>query len=152
MNSSFSVFSILSVVATVFAQTGPEVASYFRAHLSKASAVYLPTESNYTLDTTQRWNAFSAPIYIVSVKPTTDLDVKKIVRLFDSSKNQSGHYRLHAADSLGNRSNMLIITTYLFSAQVVGTATQQLWVLSRTGLKSTLAISTPSPSTKVPTP
>ena len=89
MKFSLSIVTLFSVVATVSAQTGPEVASYFRKHLSKKSAVYLPSENNYTLETTQRWNAFSAPTYIVSVKPTTDLDVQKIVRLFDSSKSQS---------------------------------------------------------------
>lgn len=80
MNFSLSVFTLLSVVATALAQTGPEVASYFRKHLSKDSAVYLPSESNYTLETTQRFNVFSAPTYIVSVKPTTDRDVQKIIQ------------------------------------------------------------------------
>ncbi len=153
MKFPLSIFTLLSVVATVFAQTGPEVASYFREHLSKTSAVYLPSESNYMLETTQRWNAFSAPTYIISVKPTTDLDVQKIVRLFASSKSQSEqNLQTHTANTFRNRSGMLIITTYRSSAQAVGTATQQLWVRSRTGLKSTLAISTPSPSTKTPTP
>ena len=89
MNFPLLILTLLSGVATVFAQTGPEVASYFREHLSTASAVYLPSERNYTLETTQRWNAFSAPTYIISVKPTTDLDVQKIVRPFASSKSWS---------------------------------------------------------------
>lgn len=58
----------------------------------------------------------------------------------------------YAANIFGNRSNMVIITTSHFSAQAVGTATQQLWVQSRTELRSTLAISTPSPLTKMLTP
>lgn len=91
MNLSWSISILLSVVWTAFAQTGPEVAHYFRKHLSNDSAVYLPSESNYTLETTQRFNTFSGPTYVVSVKPTTDLDVQKIVRLFDSSKSQSGY-------------------------------------------------------------
>jgi len=90
MNLRLSIFTLLYVVATVLTQTGPEVASYFRKTLSNASAVYLPSETNYTLETTQRWNAFSAPTYLISVKPTTDLDVQKIVRQFASSNGQSG--------------------------------------------------------------
>ena len=74
-----SVFTNLAVLAIAFAQTGPEIASYFRAHLSKASGVYLPSDSNYNQETLPRWNAFSAPTYIVSVKPATDQDVQKIV-------------------------------------------------------------------------
>ena len=86
MNFPLSIFTLLFVVTTVFAQLGLEAASYFRKYLSSTSEVYLPSESNYTLETTQRWNAFSAPTYIISVKPTTDLDIQNIVRLFNSSK------------------------------------------------------------------
>lgn len=89
MKAPWTTFSLLFVVAKVYAQTGAEVAAYFRQHLSKAAAVYLPSENNYTLETTQRWNAFSAPTYVVSVKPANDLDVQKIVRLFDLRKIES---------------------------------------------------------------
>ena len=90
MNLPLLIFTLLSVLVTAFAQTGPEVAAYFRTHLSKTSAVFLPSESNYTLETTQRWNAFSAPTYLICIKPASDLDVQKIVRIFHSSKSQSG--------------------------------------------------------------
>ncbi|MCJ1386176.1 hypothetical protein MMC17_009302 [Xylographa soralifera] len=79
MKLLLSVLRLLSVLVTAFAQTGPEVASYFRNHLTNASAIYVPPQSTYEADTTQRWNAFSAPTYIISVKPTTDLDVQKII-------------------------------------------------------------------------
>ena len=81
MHIFLSLFLLLSVLGTAFAQTGPEIASYFRKHLSNTSAVYLPSEANYTLETTQRWTAYSAPTYVVSVKPTSDHDVQKIVHL-----------------------------------------------------------------------
>ena len=79
-----SIFTCLAVLATAFAQTGPEIASYFRTHLSKPSDVYLPSDINYAQETIPRWNAFSAPTYIVSVKPATDHDVQKIVRILRS--------------------------------------------------------------------
>ncbi|KAL2047408.1 hypothetical protein N7G274_001429 [Stereocaulon virgatum] len=79
MNLSLSIFHLLSALVVAYAQSGPEVASYFRKHLSNTSTIYLPLESNYSLETTQRWNAFSAPTYMISVKPTTDLDVQKII-------------------------------------------------------------------------
>ena len=82
--SNCSIFFLHSILVTTFAQTGPQIAAYFRQTLSHASAVYLPSEGNYSFETTQRWNLFSAPTYIVSVKPTSDLDVSKIVRLSHS--------------------------------------------------------------------
>lgn len=88
MNFRLSFFIILPIIATVSTQTVLEVALYLRKHLSETSAVHLPSESNYTLETTQRWNAFSAPTYIISVKLTTDRNVEKIVRLFDSTKSE----------------------------------------------------------------
>ncbi len=84
-----SSLTIFSVVGTISAQTGLEVASYLRRYLSSASDIYLPSDSNYTLETTQRWNAFSAPTYIISVKPATDIDIQKIVSLYDLSKRES---------------------------------------------------------------
>ena len=89
MRFSVSSLALFSVFGIVCAQPGAEVASYFRKHLSKASGIYLPSENNYTLETTQRWNAFSAPTYIISVKPATDLDIQKIVSLSDAAKSGS---------------------------------------------------------------
>ena len=74
-----SALTLSTVFAATLAQTGPEIAAYFRAHLSKAADVYLPSESNYTLETTQRWNANRAPSYAVSVKPASNEDVQTIV-------------------------------------------------------------------------
>lgn len=86
MKYFLSAFILLSILVGAFAQTGPQIASYFREHLSPTSTLYIPSQVNYTLLTTQRWNAFSEPTYIVSVKPATDLDVQKIVRLLLHSR------------------------------------------------------------------
>ena len=80
MRAALSFFGLLCLIAGSLAQSGPEIASYFKTDLSPASAVYLPSESLFTQETTQRWNAFSSPSYVVSVKPTSDEDVQKIVR------------------------------------------------------------------------
>ena len=95
MNFASSIFLLQSILVTAFAQTGPEVASYFRKHLSNSSTVYLPSESNYSFETTQRWNAFSAPTYIISVKPSTDVDIQKIVCLFGSIAKLGQSTKLH---------------------------------------------------------
>ena len=55
------------------------LAAYFQNYLSSAVMVFLPSQGNYTQETTQRWNAFSAPTYVVSVKSTSDRDVETIV-------------------------------------------------------------------------
>ena len=75
------IITLLAIVAFAIAQTGPEIAAYFKDHLSSSSEVYLPSQSNFTEETTQRWNAFSAPTYVVSVKPGSDEDVQKVVSL-----------------------------------------------------------------------
>ena len=157
MNFPLSILLILySILGTTFAQTAQtaqQIAAYLRQNLSNTSAVYLPSDGNYSFETTQRWNLFSAPTYIVSVKPTSDLDVSKIVRLFHSTRSPiciSPPTRV--ADSLAHRSNMLIVTIYPSSARVVGTATQPVWVLSVTGSRSTSVISIRCPSMQMPTP
>ena len=153
MNFQLSIFIFYSILVTTFAQTGPQIAAYFRQQLSNTSAIYLPSEGNYSFETTQRWNLFSAPTYIVSVKPTSDLDVSKIVRLLASPQKYiclSPPARV--VDSVAHRSNMPIVTTYPSSAQVVGTVTQQVWALSETGSRSTSVISIPCRLMQMPTP
>ena len=73
--------ALLTAIPSIYCQSGPEIATHFKRVLSAGAGVYLPSDVNYTLETTQRWNAFSAPSYIVSVKPATDTDVSKIVSL-----------------------------------------------------------------------
>ena len=151
--SIFSLFFLHSILVTTFAQTGPQIAAYFRQHLSYPSAVYLPSEGNYSFETTQRWNLFSAPTYIVSVKPTSDLDVSKIVRLSTlTQKPICISLPTPVANSLAHRLNMLIVTTYPSSARAEGTVTQQVWLLSVTGSRSTSVISIQCPSMQMPTP
>ena len=89
MNFPLSLFVLYSLLVTTFAQTGPQIAAYFRQNLSNTSAVYLPYEADYSFETTQRWNLFSAPTYIISVKPTSELDVSKIVSLLQSRRSPS---------------------------------------------------------------
>ena len=97
MNFPLSIFVLYSLLVTSFAQTGPQIAAYFRQNLSNTSAVYLPFEGNYSFETIQRWNLFSAPTYIVSLKPTSELDVSKIVRLFHSRKSPSAQVHPHVS-------------------------------------------------------
>ena len=77
------------------ALTGPEIAAYFKQHLSAGSSVYLPSDSNYTTQVAQRWDIFAPPTYIVAVKPALPKDVQKIVRqlsfcqnIFENSTNR----------------------------------------------------------------
>lgn len=79
MRILFPIYSLCAFVPRAVAVTGPEVALYLETHLSNASAVFLPSDSNYTQETMQRWNRFSAPTYLVSVKPATDIDVRTAV-------------------------------------------------------------------------
>ena len=71
----------------VYSLTGPAIAAHFRQVLSPKTGVYLPSDPAYASETTQRWNAYGAPSYVVSVKPALDTDVQKIV----SSQPQVKH-------------------------------------------------------------
>ena len=95
MHFPLSGLVLFSIFGIVWGRTGAEVASYFRRHLSNASHVYLPSGNNYTLETTQRWNAFSAPTYIISVKPATDQDIQKIVRPLSPNKSAASQLCPH---------------------------------------------------------
>jgi len=72
--------ALLLALTPVYAVSGPAIATHFRRVLSPKTGVYLPSHPNYASETTQRWNAFGAPSYVVSVKPALDTDVQKIVR------------------------------------------------------------------------
>lgn len=77
------VLGLFSAIHLTLALTGQEIATYFRQELTPESEVFLPTDSNYTQETTQRWTTYKAPTYIVAVKPASELDVQTIVRLID---------------------------------------------------------------------
>jgi len=60
-------------------QTDRQIASHFKKILSPEAQVFLPTDSNFSTETIQAWNANNAPTYRLSVKPATEVDVQEIV-------------------------------------------------------------------------
>lgn len=81
--------ALIPFIPITLALTGPDIAAYLEKILSPGTDFYLPTDSNYTAETTQRWNAYGAPTYVVSVKPALEGDVQKIVRSFYSPRIKS---------------------------------------------------------------
>ena len=63
----------------VAAINGTLVAQDFRELLSQGSGIYLASDENWENETTQRWNLWNAPTYVVSVKPALVEDVQKVV-------------------------------------------------------------------------
>jgi hypothetical protein len=58
--------------------TGTTILSDLHAlGLSTGSQIGSPSDSNFT----QRWSTYNAPKYVAAVKPVTDRDVAKIVRI-----------------------------------------------------------------------
>lgn len=51
---------------------------------SPNTQIFFPSDPNYVNKTTQRWNTYSAPSYVASIKPGTETDVQKVVRGFRS--------------------------------------------------------------------
>ena len=58
-----------------------EIADYFRHCLSPGSSVYITSDPAAANATTPRWDLWSAPTYIVAVKPALRGDVQKVVSL-----------------------------------------------------------------------
>lgn len=46
---------------------------------SPSTQIFFPSDPNYANETTQRWNIYSAPTYLASIKPGTTGDVQKVV-------------------------------------------------------------------------
>ena len=76
---SWCIAGLLLASTSHAAKTGSEIAAHFARVLSPQTGIFLPNESDYTSETIQRWDSFSAPTYLVSVKPALDTDVQTIV-------------------------------------------------------------------------
>ncbi|KAF2008706.1 FAD-binding domain-containing protein [Aaosphaeria arxii CBS 175.79] len=78
---------LLFLVNVVSAMTSAnEIADYFRNCLSSGSSVYLTSDPASVNATTPRWDLWSAPTYIVAVKPALRGDVQKVIE-YASQKN-----------------------------------------------------------------
>ena len=72
----------LCCISLASAMSANEIAGYFRRTLSSASSVYLTSDPAAANATTRRWDLWSAPTYIVAVKPATRTDVQQVVSLY----------------------------------------------------------------------
>ena len=61
------------------ALTGSEIKQDLSLVLSPQASISLPSDEGWANETVQRFDAWSAPTYIVSVKPTVEEDVQKVV-------------------------------------------------------------------------
>ncbi|GLA17566.1 hypothetical protein AnigIFM62618_004708 [Aspergillus niger] len=62
------------------------ITSIFSSSLSPGAQIFLPSDTNYTEDVTQRWTTYDAPTYIGAIKPATVKDIQNIVTLAASNK------------------------------------------------------------------
>lgn len=53
--------------------------------------IYFPDDPNWANATTQRWNVYSAPSYVASVKPGCEEDVQRVVYIPPSSISPNRH-------------------------------------------------------------
>jgi hypothetical protein len=92
--------------------TPADIKQYFEENLSQGSEVYLPEDSGYATEITQRWNTLEPPTYLVAVKPATDTDVLEVVC--------ADHHQCHVATRANSfkRSNMPLIKAFHFWAPV----------------------------------
>ncbi|TVY94171.1 FAD-linked oxidoreductase [Lachnellula willkommii] len=59
---------------------GTRIAHDLGSILSPKSSIYLPSDLHWANETTQRFNSWDAPTYVVSVKPGLTEDAQKVVR------------------------------------------------------------------------
>ncbi|GLA24796.1 hypothetical protein AnigIFM63326_001079 [Aspergillus niger] len=73
-------------LATLSSAATHNITSIFRSSLSPGAQIFLPSDTNYTEDVTQRWTTYDAPTYIGAIKPATVKDIQNIVTLAASNK------------------------------------------------------------------
>ena len=78
MFSSVAYWSLVALAAIPAAQ-GLNITALFGPHLSSEAQIFLPTDSDYLVDVTQRWTLHDAPSYLGAIKPATEADVEQIV-------------------------------------------------------------------------
>lgn len=124
---------LAATISALFSQStaainGTLVAQDFRAILSQGSGIYLPSDENWEDETTQRWNLWNAPTYVISVKPALVEDVQKIVSYFLFLLVFHLSFRLVTNPQL-SRCNMSLSTITPSSQQAGVMATQAAWEL-----------------------
>jgi hypothetical protein len=62
-----------------FAFNSTSVASELRSLLSPSSSIFLPSDPDWAQETTQRFDSWNAPTYILSVTPSSKEDIQKVV-------------------------------------------------------------------------
>lgn len=79
--ASCSLVTLLSLLLPAAASSNStQVLSALNASgLSPGTQVFLPSDSDYTDETIQRWTIYDEPTYIASVKPALESDVQKVV-------------------------------------------------------------------------
>jgi hypothetical protein len=70
----------LGVLSISEALNGTQIAHDLGSALSPQSSIYFPSDGNWLNETTQRYNSWDAPTYVVSVKPALKEDVQKVVK------------------------------------------------------------------------
>lgn len=72
---------LVRLVSLSVALNGSQIVHDLGSVLTPESSIYLPTDPNWVKETTQRFDFWQAPTYIVSIKPAVKEDVQKVVRL-----------------------------------------------------------------------
>ena len=58
-----------------------DIRSLFGPSLSSSAQIFLPSDAEYTVNVTQRWDKFAEPQYIGAIKPASEQDIQNIVRI-----------------------------------------------------------------------
>ncbi|PYI11870.1 FAD-binding domain-containing protein [Aspergillus sclerotiicarbonarius CBS 121057] len=67
-------------IAHCMVLNGTQIVHELGSILSNGSSIYLPADADWDTETTQRFDTWHAPTYVVSVKPALTTDVQKVVR------------------------------------------------------------------------
>lgn len=109
----------------------------FGPSLSSSAQIFLPSDADYTVNVTQRWDRFSEPGYVGAIKPASEQDIQNIVR------RHPYHYSKACAQGPYTkvRSELPQRTKFHSSSPEVVMERRQLSVVFMTGLMSILATS-----------
>jgi len=79
MFSRLAHFSLALALTAIPAAQGINITALFGPSLSKGAEIFLPTESDYAENVTQRWTLHDAPSYLGAIQVATEGDVQNIV-------------------------------------------------------------------------
>ena len=75
--------ALLLILPLIATSSSYDLQQLFGPSLSQGAEIFLPSDSNWTVDLQQRWSDWAAPVYSGAIKVATAEDIQNVVRKVD---------------------------------------------------------------------